>query len=207
MFDFDLYSTVLRLPGIVIGLTLHEFAHGFSAYLLGDTTAKDQGRLTIDPKAHIDVFGFLMLLFAGFGWAKPVPINPNRFTNRKLGTFIVSIAGVTTNMILALLLTLILGITLKFYYNETLTNILLYAISINIVLAVFNLFPIPPLDGSKVLLSFLPQRFEYYYYNYERYAYFILLALILFDIIDIVLFPIVDFFMNYAIQLIVLIGG
>lgn len=201
MFNFDLYSTVLRLPGIVIGLTLHEFAHGYSAYLLGDSTAKDNGRLTIDPKAHIDIFGFIMLIFVGFGWAKPVPINPDNFRNRKLGTFIVSIAGVVTNLILAVLLTLFLGFSLRFFYNETLTNILFYAISINLVLAVFNLFPIPPLDGSKVLLTFLPSSFEYYYYHYEKYSYAILLVLLYFGVIRKILFPIVDVLLDKVLLL------
>lgn len=162
----NLNRIIITLPGILLAITCHEFAHAYVAYRFGDPTAKHYGRLSLNPIKHIDPFGFILLLIAGFGWAKPVPINPNYFKNRKLGTFLVSIAGVTVNMLLAILLTALLGLAFVFSESQLLIDIIYYGITINIVLAVFNLFPIPPLDGSKILLTFLPERAEYYYYRY-----------------------------------------
>ncbi|SCY99056.1 site-2 protease family protein [Alkaliphilus peptidifermentans] len=203
MFQFDINRIILTLPGILVALTLHEFAHAYTAYLLGDPTSKNHGRLTLNPIAHIDIFGFLMLMFAGFGWAKPVPINPNYFKNRKMGTFLVSIAGPATNIILAILFTFALGLQLKYFNNTVFTNIIFYGVMINIVLAVFNLLPIPPLDGSKLLLAFLPDRFEDYYYQYQKYSYFLLLLLLFFNGIGRVIGPIVEWVMDMLLRLLV----
>ncbi len=187
---------ILTLPGVLLAITLHEFAHGYTAFLLGDPTAKERGRLSLNPIAHIDPFGFIMLLVAGFGWAKPVPINPNYFKNRKMGTFLVSIAGPLTNVVLAIILTIILGFNIKFFEHELISKMLFYGIMINLVLAVFNLFPIPPLDGSKIVLTVLPKQMEYRYYQYQKYSYALLMILVFFRVVDKVLFPVVNFLMD-----------
>ncbi|ABR48683.1 peptidase M50 [Alkaliphilus metalliredigens QYMF] len=191
--SLDLNRILMTLPGILIALSVHEFAHGYTAYLLGDPTAKQYKRLTLNPIAHIDIIGFLMLIFAGFGWAKPVPINPNYFTRRKLGYFLVSIAGPLSNVLLAIFFSFVLGFQVQYFSNAILNNILVYTIFINLVLAVFNMFPIPPLDGSKLLLIALPDKYEAKFFGLEKYSYIILILLLVFNIIDKVLFPIVNF--------------
>ncbi|SES70227.1 Zn-dependent protease (includes SpoIVFB) [Natronincola peptidivorans] len=205
MFNLDFNTIIYTLPGILIGLTVHEFSHAYSAYLLGDSTAKHQGRLTLNPISHIDIAGFLMLIFFRFGWAKPVPINPNNFSNRKMGYFLVSIAGPLSNVLLAILLTLFLGVTIKLQLSSFIYNIVYFAIFINLVLAIFNLFPIPPLDGSKILLALLPESFEYKYYQLQKYSYILLFALLYFGVIGKVLFPLVSFAFQILMYLLVFI--
>lgn len=204
MFNFSLERIFLTLPGILLGLTVHEYSHALSAYYLGDDTAKSYGRLSLNPIKHIDPIGFLMLLFAGFGWAKPVPINPNKFKNRKLGYFIVSICGPLSNFILATILTVLLGFQIVLINNEILERIIFFAIYINLVLGIFNLFPIPPLDGSKMLLLILPDNMEMIYQKLERYSYIVLLLLLYFGVIGKVLFPLVQFALNYILRILVL---
>lgn len=201
MLQFDFTRIILTMPGVLMALTFHEFAHAYTAHRFGDPTSEQYGRLTLNPIAHIDIAGFLMLLIAGFGWAKPVPINPNYFSNRRLGNFLVSIAGVTTNMILAVLLTLLLAVQYNFGTSELISNIIINAIRINVGFAIFNLLPIPPLDGSKVILAFLPHQAVYYYYKLQKYSYAILFALLFFNIIDRIIFPI----MNVTLQLLTLL--
>lgn len=196
MLNLDLNRILLNLPILLISITLHEFAHAYSASLLGDPTAKHHGRLTLNPIAHIDIAGLLLLIFAGFGWAKPVPINPDYFKNRRKGYFLVSIAGPLSNFLLALIFTVLLGIEIKYIDSFVIHNIFTYGIIINIVLAIFNLFPIPPLDGSKILLALLPKGFEEQYYKYQKYSYALLLILVYFNVINKVLNPIVNYFLN-----------
>jgi Zn-dependent protease len=144
------------LPAILIGLTVHEWAHAYAAYRLGDPTARNLGRMTLNPHAHVDLFGFLMLLLVGFGWAKPVPVNPRNFKNYKRDDIIVSLAGIFSNLLLAFLFSFIYvaGI-LKWGLgtNEAFMNIVGSVITINLALAIFNLIPIYPLDGSHVAES------------------------------------------------------
>ena len=203
MFNFNLARIVLTLPGILLGLTIHEYSHALSAYYMGDDTAKYYGRLSLNPIKHIDPIGFLMLLFAGFGWAKPVPVNPNNFKNRKLGYFLVSISGPFSNFILAILLTFILGLQITMQNNKTVEQIIFFGIYINLVLGVFNLFPIPPLDGSKLLLLILPDSMEHKYYSIQKYSYALLFLLLYFGVISKVLFPIVQFILNYVLQILI----
>lgn len=179
------------LPGILIAITLHELAHAFTAYALGDPTSKEQGRLSINPLVHIDIAGFLFLIVAGFGWAKPVQINPYNFKNRKLGTILVSIAGPLTNFLIAITTIFILA-TVPIN-NITVIQIIYSIIIYNIILGVFNLLPFPPLDGSKIVASLLPTKLEMMFYKYHNYLYMILILLIISGGIDNILGPVITF--------------
>ena len=190
---------LISLPGLLIAIVFHEFAHGYSAYLLGDPTAKNAGRLTLNPIKHIDPIGFLFMLVFRFGWAKGVPINPKYFKNRKRDTIIVSLAGVFTNFTLALLIgSIIVYLPIK---NEVIVEMLVITLWYNIMLGVFNLLPFPPLDGSKVIASLLPTKYEYYFYKYERYFYLVLILLIATNYIQRIIGPLVEFVYNMVIRL------
>ena len=170
---------------------IHECAHGYAALYMGDNTAKIRGRLTLNPIKHIDIFGLICMILFRFGWAKPVPINPMNFRNRKTGMRLVSLAGVTANMILAVLFAVLLRIFVM--TDLTYLNIMLiYGIQLNIGYAVFNLMPFPPLDGSKLLATFLPRKYEYYMYKYEKYIYIVLIALIYTGVLSDIMYPIIN---------------
>lgn len=179
-------STVLV---VFLTLPVHEFAHGFVAVKLGDNTPKWQHRLTLNPFAHIDYLGSLCILLFGFGWAKPVSVNARNFDNPKMGMAIVAFAGPLSNIvmsILALLLGnvfLLLSITVAelFVYAY---YILFYLAQINISLAVFNLLPIPPLDGSRLLFAFLPDKYYFKVMQYERFIFFGLMILLYVGVLD-----------------------
>ena len=178
----DILSLILSIPGLFLALSFHEFAHGYAAYLMGDNTARYSGRLSLNPLDHLDIWGTLCLLFFRFGWAKPVPINPMNFKNQKKGIIVVSLAGPLANFLLAFLCTLLCKILYRFVPSSEIAEffymIFLYAQAMNVGLMVFNLIPIPPLDGSKVLMEFLPPRMRYQMYNIERYSSIILLLLV-----------------------------
>lgn len=167
----------------VIFLTspIHEFAHGFIADRLGDPTARYQGRLTLNPFAHIDYMGALGILLVGFGGARPVPVNPYNFRNPKRDMAFVAVAGLLSNIVAAFVcmvlanLVLVTTRTLAFYY---VFSFFYFIAQINVRLAVFNLIPVPPLDGSRILAQFLPNRIYYKLMQYERYIYFILIILV-----------------------------
>lgn len=184
---------IIRSIAVLVAIIPHEMAHGFAAYLCGDETAKNDGRLSLNPLHHLDPIGTICLILFKFGWAKPVMINPNNFRNRKVGTFFVSIAGVTVNFILAIISVVLLKhINVNKFFFELLMNIFWF----NIVLGVFNLIPIPPLDGSKLLFSFLPLKYEYYLIRYERYGYILILLLIMSGALDKILIPMVSFMID-----------
>lgn len=187
---FSIQNVIMQLLAVSIivflVMPLHEFAHGFIAYKLGDNTAKNMGRLRFSPTAHIDPIGALMILFVGFGWAKPVPVNPRNFKNPKAGMAITALAGPVSNIIAAFIGTILFYVNILIAENailplfvcELLYVLFSYFISVNVSLAVFNLIPIPPLDGSKILFAFLPDRIVYKAYQYERQLNSILIVLI-----------------------------
>ena len=177
---------------VVLILPFHELAHGFIAYKLGDDTAKREGRLTLNPLYHIDYVGALCLLLVGFGWAKPVPVNMRRLKNPKRDMAVVALAGPVANLIAALagtlLMTVFVIIGYKTNMNDTIYDLILgffgYYIQVNVGLAVFNLIPLPPLDGSKILGAFLPTELYVKQLEYERYLSIGLLVLIWIGIVD-----------------------
>jgi len=171
------------LPGILLGLSFHEFAHGWAADRLGDPTARRAGRLTMNPAAHIDVIGFLALILAGFGWAKPVPVNPFLLKgNRRTGIIAVSVAGPLANLLMALAGAVVAGIGEG---GPIILRMVAWLISINVMLAVFNLVPIPPLDGSQILAALLPgpQRWLLWLQQYGMIVLIILLFTGIFEFI------------------------
>lgn len=188
-------TLLLTLPALLWALSFHEFCHGFAAKMLGDPTAERRGRLSLNPFAHFDVVGTLMLLFVGFGWAKPVPINARYFKHQRLGLIIVSLAGCAGNILTAILTVLFLRFFGEYWYAWTgragLTFIV-QMVNINMGLAAFNLIPIPPLDGSRVLEAFLPFKYMRYYYELERYGMFILFFLLITGLINFLLDPIIN---------------
>ncbi len=189
MFDIKsrFLSLLLSLPALLLALTIHEYAHGWAADKMGDPTARYSGRLSLNPMAHMDLFGTICLLFFGFGWARPVPINTRNFRNAKWGTVAVSLAGPGANFILALISAFVVTAMEKFVPANMLTQFLYtvvyMCVQLNVGLMVFNLIPIPPLDGSKVLMEFLPPKYRFKMYTMERYFSIILLALIFFNIL------------------------
>lgn len=183
-------SLLYNLPGLFVAIIFHELAHGLMAYILGDDTAKKAGRLSLNPLKHIDLIGFVFLLLFRFGWAKPVPVNPFNFKNRKRDTILVSLAGPFTNFLIAIIVSFML-VFVKIR-NPILLDILIITLWYNIMLGVFNLLPFPPLDGSKILASLLPSKVEYYFYRYEKYLYLILIILIGTNTIDKILSPIIS---------------
>lgn len=178
----QLMGLLLSAPGVLIAITFHEFAHGYAAYKLGDDTAKRQGRLSLNPFAHLDPIGTLMLLVAGFGWGKPVEVDPRNYTRKismEKGEAIVSLAGPLMNFILAIIFTLVYCAIYKFasatFMASTVGTVIMLlistTISINIGLGVFNLIPLPPLDGSKIIMPFLPYKAKEFFVNNEQIFY------------------------------------
>jgi len=185
MDNFDILRTLKFLPGIIIGLTVHEFSHALTAKKCGDTTSEEQGRITLNPLKHIDLIGFIMLLVAGFGWAKPVQFNEQNLRNPKADVIKIAIAGPISNALLAILLSIIFTIMIKFSpqtYYSVITEVFLYAIYINWGLFIFNLIPLPPLDGSHLLLSYF-KKFPALHAGLYKYGSFILFGLIIGSIV------------------------
>lgn len=192
--DGQLLLALLKLPAILIGFTVHEYAHALVAVKLGDDTPKRQGRLTLNPISHIDPIGLLLFMFAGFGWARPVQTNPVYFEDRRKGTLFVSLAGPASNLVVAILLTLVY----KFVGGVSgIWGMILYlGIYMNVVLAVFNLIPVPPLDGSKILFGLLPPRYYFKLVQYEKIIQLVLMLLIFTGILGRVLNPIINMIMK-----------
>ena len=197
-----LYSELLMLPGIIIGLTFHEAAHAYVSHWLGDPTPKMYGRLSLNPLRHIDPVGFLALIFAGFGWGQPVAIDPRYYKHRRRDELFTALAGVAANLVVAFIASLILKLIIRQTYGimfgvtETLYLVVYYIMTINIMLMVFNLLPVPPLDGFNIITQiFKLDRYSWYPVVYNN-GFIILMVLIIFNITDMILTPAISFFIN-----------
>jgi len=175
-----LLEILYRVPAVIVALSFHEWAHAYAAFKLGDPTARNFGRMTLNPFAHIDPIGFVLMLLVRFGWAKPVPVNIRNFKKPRRDDIIVSLAGVTVNLVLAFLSLGVLGLLLHFgIYNDIAWNIVMNFCFINLGLMVFNLIPIPPLDGYHVLQNALMRRTSVkFFMTLERYGSIILIVLL-----------------------------
>ena len=174
---------LVSIPGLLLAISMHECAHGYAAYFMGDQTAKYSGRLSLNPLKHLDIVGALCMLFFRFGWAKPVPINSRNFKNPKVGIIVVSIAGPLANFVLGFLSALgfyLISPHLAFsnMFLQFLKTMFQYSAVMNVGFMVFNLIPIPPLDGSKILMEFLPYKVRYHIYRYEQYFGIILIIFV-----------------------------
>lgn len=196
MFNFNMAQLpiyLMRIPVILLALTVHEAAHGFMSYKLGDYTAKITGRLSLNPLRHLDPIGTICMLLLGFGWAKPVPIDTRNFKNPKRDMALTALAGPVSNLIMAFIGVFLFILAEKFlglsaYQGNTFSYAVLLFLnvfySLNVGLAVFNLLPIPPLDGSRIFLSFLPTKIYFRIMRYERYIMLIMFALIFFGVLN-----------------------
>jgi Zn-dependent protease len=193
----DPLTFVLLAIPLLYSIIIHELAHGWVAYRMGDPTAKYAGRLTLNPLKHLDPLGTAMLFIFGFGWAKPVPVNFQYFHNTRLGLILVSSAGIVANMIFAFLAVLLLRL-LSPSPSGSIDQLLYYLAQINIMLASFNLIPIPPLDGSKILMGFMPERLQYALSRLEPFGFFIIIGLLYLGALD----PVIHFFRWIIIALI-----
>lgn len=182
---------LLRIPALLLAITFHEYAHARVSYSLGDPTPKWRGRLSLNPLVHLDPIGLLMLWLFRFGWAKPVEINPSYYDEPRKGMILVSLAGPLANLILAFLTMFILK--LNILHIGFLDNFIYILFLYNLTLAVFNMIPIPPLDGSKILAGLLPARQAYEFSQLETYGPFILILLVYFGLLNIVLDPLIVF--------------
>ena len=210
----NLSEALLSIPALMLAVILHEVAHGWVAYRMGDPTAKLAGRLTLNPVPHVDPIGTLILpglfIVLGspiiFGWAKPVPINPNNFRDLRRGTFFTSIAGVSANVVLALffgvlyrIMVSLMNVTDPFLVRSVLLPLIIFSqksVLINLVLALFNMIPIPPLDGSRALMSFLSFRYWELFYRYEIYGFFVITLLLFTGVLGKIIYPPLRFLYN-----------
>ena len=198
----ELVALLLTLPGVIIAITFHEFAHAFVADKLGDDTPRQQNRLNLNPLSHIDPIGLFMLMFVHFGWGKPVAINPTNFNRKRSMSAqeaIVALAGPVTNIIIATILTIILFAISTFASAFVLSQAgilvilaLQMAISVNIGLGVFNLVPLPPLDGSKILLHFLPYNAKEWFINNKQIFYIIFIVMWFTNLISYIIAPVIN---------------
>ena len=201
-----LAKTAINLPAFLAGISFHEFSHAATACLLGDDTAKNDGRLTLNPISHIDPIGMLCLLFLGFGWAKPVPVNIRNFKHPRFYDILTSVAGPLSNFILAI----IFFAALKYFplalfspvATVTFIQILKAAGTINIMLGVLNLLPIPPLDGSHILITFISHRYPQFVNWLYRYSMFILLFLFMLEPVQYFLHSLIFNIQNIILQII-----
>jgi len=185
----DPLAFILLTVPLLYSVIFHELAHGWVVYLMGDPTARSLGRLSLNPLKHLDPMGTLMLFIFGFGWAKPVPVNFGRLRDRRMGMIWVSAAGIITNMLLAFS-ALFLTRLLSFPPSGMPALLLNYLAQINIILAAFNLIPLPPLDGSKILMGFASPGVQNFFFRIERYGLFIVIALLYLGVLN----PVINFF-------------
>jgi Zn-dependent protease len=193
----DPLAFILLVIPLMYSVVLHELAHGWVAWRMGDPTAKLQGRLSLNPLRHLDPVGTIMLFIFGFGWARPVPVNFNYIRDEKKGLILVSSAGIIMNMLLAFLAFFLYRL-LTPSPGEVTATLLSYMAQINIMLAAFNLIPIPPLDGSKILMGLLPERLRYSFSRLEPYGFFIIIGLLFLGALN----PLIAFFRSIILALI-----
>lgn len=191
----QILNVIILAISILIAMSFHELAHGFVSYKLGDPTPKTNGRLTLNPLAHIDPIGTICMFVFGFGWAKPVSINSYYYKNKKAGIALVSLAGPCANFIIAFISVICIKLFVGFN-NSILTNFFMTLFSVNIGLGTFNLIPIPPLDGSKILAGLMPQSIYDKWMAFERYGMFILLVVLYIGILDPILMTAIGFVQN-----------
>ena len=196
-----LISFLYFLPALLISLSIHEFAHSFIAYKLGDKSQKALGRMTLNPLAHIDLWGFVCIALFGFGWGKPVIVDDRNFKNRSRDNMFVALAGPMSNILLSIVFTIILKILMVIGVvdlavsttsGNVLTNMLVLSIQFNVIFGIFNMLPIPPFDGSKVLFYFLPGKYKEIMYVLERYSFIIILILVFTNISSYIISPMVS---------------
>ena len=193
----DPIAFLLLVPLLLYSVIAHEVAHGWVASLFGDNTAKYSGRLSFNPKFHLDPMGTLALFFIGFGWAKPVPVDYRSLSNSRRAIIAISLAGCAVNILIATIALFLLHFY-TFRTNHLFMPVLLVTAKINIMLGSFNLIPIPPLDGSRVLMQFLPYDAKYKLARLERYGFFIIIILLWMGILD----PVITFVQNLILGLI-----
>lgn len=203
----DILGLVLTIPGVLVAITFHEYAHAFAADKLGDDTPRNQGRLSLNPLAHLDPFGVIMLIFAHIGWGKPVQINPNNFSRKfsaRTAEAIVSIAGPLMNFLLAIIFTIAFyavqvfapAFALGSQVGIIIMTMIQYAVIVNIGLGVFNLIPLPPLDGSKILIAFLPYNGKRWFEEHTQLFYIIFLIIWITPISSMIISPIIGAITN-----------
>lgn len=193
-----LLTIVIYAPPLLFALTMHELAHGYIAYRLGDPTAKEAGRLTMNPFKHLDPLGVLAFVLMKIGWARPVPVDPRYFRNPRKDMLVVALAGPAANVLLAVASALLLQVLLRLSFlpsgvGEPLGLMVEASVWINVMLAVFNLLPIPPLDGSKILMGILPPQAAYSYAKLEPFGFLLVLGLFFTGVIGWLIMPIVSF--------------
>jgi len=200
-----LIQFIYTLPALLLSLSVHEYAHAWMAYKLGDISQKIRGRLTMDPTKHIDPFGFICIALLGVGWGRPVMVDDRNFKDRAKGTMLTSLAGPVANILLALLLTLVLKVLIMVgavdlvatsKVVEILVSMLLLTIQFNVIFGIFNMIPLPPLDGSKVLFYFLPSKLKPIMYTLERYSFIIILVLFMTDLSSVIIQPAYNLVLN-----------
>lgn len=191
MFDFSIMQIVAGIPGLIIAMVVHEYAHARVAVAMGDFTPRLMGRLTLNPASHIDPIGLLCLFLVHFGWAKPVIVNPNNFRNPRRDDVLVSLAGPGANLLTAFLALVALLLYDRMGGNMTTGIYLVFQLIIeyNIGFAIFNLIPLPPLDGSHVLMQLLPRDLAYKLAELERYSFLILIVLLMTPVLSMILIP------------------
>lgn len=202
-------ETLLSVLAFVIAIAAHEAAHAWSAEKLGDNTARLSGRMTLNPAAHIDIVGTILLPFllliarfpVIFGWAKPVPVDPSNFASPRKGMMITSAAGPVTNFLLAALFSLFFNVTSgEALLFPAVRVFFVHSVLINLVVGVFNLIPIPPLDGSNILAGILPEKAALSYLSVSRYGFLILIALLYFGLFERVVLPVVFLFIQFLLK-------
>jgi Zn-dependent protease len=213
LFGNDLISMIYMIPILLFSVAVHECSHAVAAYKLGDRSQKLQGRMTLDPFVHMDILGFISILLVGFGWGKPVYVDDSNFKDRSKGNMLVSLAGPASNILLAIVFTVIFKILIMANVLETVSSnqlgtiiitMLILTVKFNVIFAVFNMLPFPPFDGSKVLAHFLPYKAKNVLYSLEKYSFYIIMILFLTGLYSYIISPFVngiEYLLNLIIKL------